>query len=91
MVELGGNIILEGFDSLDSGSLIIVKKIVGNYTKKIASNNMNYKRLKISLENLDSYELKAELVLGDNTHNSESKDNNLFMALNNVLNNLNNP
>ena len=88
MVELGGNIKLEGFDSIDNGSLIIVKKIVGNYTRKLMDNNQEYKGLTISLNNLDNYELKAELVIGDKTHNSESSHNNVFIALNNVLNNL---
>ncbi|MBI2662985.1 hypothetical protein HYX15_00435 [Candidatus Woesearchaeota archaeon] len=88
MVELGGSIKLEGFDSVDSGSLIIVKKIVGNYTKKVMNNNADYKGLTISLNNSEAYEIKAELMLGDKTHNSESKGSNIFMALNDVLTNL---
>ncbi|MDP6642037.1 MAG: hypothetical protein QGF74_01495 [Candidatus Nanoarchaeia archaeon] len=88
MVELGGNIKLEGFDSIDSSSLIIVKKIVGNYTRKIMDNNQEYKGLTISLNNPNDYELKAQLIIGEKTHNSESVNNNLFMALNSVLNDL---
>ncbi len=88
MVELGGNIKLEGFDSVDTSSLIIVKKIVGNYTRKLMDDNNEYKGLTILLNNVDNYELKAELIIGDKIHNSESKDDNLFIALNNVLNSL---
>ena len=39
-VELGGNIQLNGFSRLDGASMIILKKIVGNYAKKIAEKNI---------------------------------------------------
>ena len=35
MIELGGNISLEGFKDVDNSEMTIIKKIVGNSTKKI--------------------------------------------------------
>ena len=36
MIELGGNINLDNFEEIEKGQLIVVKKVVGNYTKKIS-------------------------------------------------------
>ena len=33
-LELGGNIELKGFGSMDKSSMVIVKKIIGNYYLK---------------------------------------------------------
>ena len=47
-IKLGGNISLVGFDKLDGAELIIVKKIVGNYIKKM-SEIADYKEMRLTL------------------------------------------
>jgi len=36
MIELGGNINLEGFDDIEPMQMIVAKKIIGNYAKKVS-------------------------------------------------------
>ena len=46
-IELGGNIELSGFKDVDGGSMVILKKVVGNYVRKM--NDMTSKFEKLSL------------------------------------------
>lgn len=48
-ITLGGNISLVGFEKLDSAELIIVKKIVGTYIKKM-SEIADYKEMRLTLK-----------------------------------------
>jgi len=83
-MELGGNITLQGFESIEPGTLVVVKKIVGNYAKKI-SEAKELKKLTVSLNN-NSIEATAQLSNKEITENASS--NNLFFALSEVLNNI---
>ena len=87
MIELGGSIKLDGFNSVDIPSLIVVKKIVGNYAKKISENNAEYKELLLEvLSTGPTYELSATLTTSSKVYTSKASDINLFFALNKVLN-----
>ena len=89
-MELGGNITLTGFKTLDKDTLVIVKKIVGTYVKKISEKNDKFQSLTITLkpiherETSEKYELKANLT-GEKQYNSEVTDRNLMFALDKVL------
>ena len=48
MIELGGNIKLENFENIDRGVLVIVKKIVGGYTKQISEKNKDFKEIAVT-------------------------------------------
>ena len=87
MIELGGNIKLDGFESLDHATLIVVKKVVGNYARKINDNIGNFQELNINLiaNNKETCELKAKLINENNEFNSEVVDKNLFFALDKAL------
>lgn len=50
MIELGGNIKLENFDDIVGGILVVVKKIIGNYTKQISEKNKNFKEITVTKE-----------------------------------------
>ena len=81
-IELGGNITLKGFDSVEPAKLIVVKKMVGNYARQISnikefSNlTLEYKDNKIhSVLKIDGKEIKAD-----------SSENNLYFGINECLN-----
>jgi len=79
IVELGGNISLEGFSDLERAKLIVVKKIVGNYAKAIEG---NYEKLRVSLaKEGDDYKVIVAVKGKESEQNAESLDKNLFMAL----------
>lgn len=86
MIELGGNIKLSGFNDIDHGSLVIIKKMVGNYAKNI-SNLYSFQELILYLKDRDNngYALKAELVSESKVLDAEDSAENLFFAINKVL------
>jgi hypothetical protein len=83
-MELGGNIFLENFDEVESGKLIVVKKVVGNYTKNISEKAKNFKKITISLKKSSAFEIEAK-VEADKEISSIAKEDNLFFALDKAL------
>lgn len=93
VLELGGSIQLSGFSSVDKASMIILKKIVGNYAKKFSERSENFESLGLTAkpihQNQDSapnkYELHAKLVDNGKVYASEVTDNNVFVAVDSAL------
>ena len=87
-IALGGGITLSGFSDLDSGKLVIVKKMVGNFVKK---NGFDASKLNLKLkevhktENSQKFEVKGVFELEGKIKQAEIIDYNLFFALNKVL------
>jgi ribosome-associated translation inhibitor RaiA len=90
-LELGGNIELRGFSNIDSGSMVILKKIIGNYAKKFSEKNSNFEKLSVSMKNVhktqasEKYEVNGKLVIRGNPITAEVTDRNLFVAVDSVL------
>ena len=90
MLELGGNITLSGFKEIDPATMIIVKKIVGNYAKTFSETNEKFQSLTVTMktvherEKSEIYELKAHLV-ADKDYNASTDDRNLLVAVDSVL------
>lgn len=86
MIELGGNIELVGFREIDPQSLVVVKKIVGNYAKRF-NDLAPVEKLTMSLktvherESSELYELQTKLICKGKTANSSVTDRNLFFAI----------
>lgn len=89
--NLGGNIELSGFRDIDGSSMIVLKKIVGNYAKRIAELTKKMERLHITLkpvherEKSEKYEVHAKVVDDGKVYVSEFVDRNLFVAVDSVL------
>jgi len=90
MIELGGNIKLEGFHNIEPALLIVVKKITGNYVKKISDKlGKDIDELKLELvEETGQKKIKGEVKANNKTETTESQNINLFFALDKVLNTL---
>jgi len=93
MIELGGNIFLEGFSDLNGGEMVIIKKLVGNYVKEVTDKKGDFEKLslnlnKSSLGEKDIFHLQAELHAGDKV-NSEARDGNIFFAIDKALKDIN--
>ncbi len=91
MIELGGNITLVGFKDVDPGSMLILKKIVGNYTRKLSDKIDGFESLELNrkeihkTEGSEKHEIKAKVVAKGKLYNAQSTDRNLFIAVDNVL------
>lgn len=90
-VRLGGNIQLTGFRDIDSSSMVVLKKIIGNYANRIAELTKKMETLHITLkpvherEKSEKYELHAKVIDDGKVYVSEVTDRNLFVAVDTVL------
>ncbi len=83
-MELGGNIELIGFEGIEPGMFVIVKKMVGNYAK----NTDNMDKLLLSLEKTDdSFKLTCKLVVQGKEHTGESTSSNIFFGIDEAIKN----
>lgn len=91
MIELGGNITLVGFKELGYAEMVVIKKLVGNYARKLSDgrqiNNLTItlKQVHHTDENSSKFELKAKLDLDGKIINSEVIEYNLFIGIDNIL------
>ena len=87
-LELGGNIELSGFREIDPASMIVVKKIVGNYARKF-SNKVEVQKLKITMKQVHGdesrYEIHSTVLTTDTNYISEITDHNLFFVLDKAM------
>lgn len=89
MIQLGGNIGLEGFEAVEPGKLVVVKKVVGRYARQISDSSKGFEKLNVSLAKKgDSFDLKATVVISGSETSKETNDKNLFYGLDNALSQL---
>lgn len=86
-VELGGNIRLEGFEVVEQAELLIAKKLVGCYVRRVAEQCGECKSARIILSK-DSEEFIIQIVIdqdnGEKT-TAQVQSVNLFMAIDSAL------
>ena len=89
---LGGNITLVGFKAVDRADLVVVKKIVGSYTRKLSDTIPEFESITVTLklvhhkeEGNPKYELHAKAVVRGKLIASEVTERNLFVGLDDVL------
>jgi ribosome-associated translation inhibitor RaiA len=87
VLNFGTNIQLSGFKGIDPGSMVILKKMIGNSVKKISETSNTFEKLTLNLVTDESKKLEITAVLLDNgkTYNSKHVEKNLFMAIGEVL------
>lgn len=84
MIELGGNIKLDGFENLEPALLIVVKKVVGNFARQY-SEKTNVKELLINLEDKEKNKVSVKLQCDKEDIEESGKGDNLFYTLNGLL------
>jgi hypothetical protein len=90
-VSLGGNIELVGFKQVSLADVVVVKKLVGHYTRKIQEHAQNFEKIQIFLkeihkiDNNSKHEIHVKVLDGGKAFSSEIVDKNIFIALDNAL------
>ena len=90
-LSLGGNIELVGFKQVSLADVVVVKKLVGHYTRKIQENSKNFETITVILREIHKIDNNAKneihvKVLDDGkAFSAEVVDKNLFVALDAVL------
>lgn len=96
VLNLGSKIELSGFRDVDRSSMVIVKKIVGNYLKRYEELSQTIETLKIHLkvvhetEKSKKFELHAKIIDNGKVQTAEHTDRNLFFTLDKTLASLEN-
>ena len=90
-LQLGGNIRLTGFSVLDGAQMVVVKKIVGNYAKRLSEICDKFESLSLTMKPVHEteasriYEMHAKCVDNGKPIASQADDRNLFVALDSSL------
>lgn len=86
-MQLGGNISLAGFKELEPAKMVVIKKITGNYVKKMQEKTSKFENLHLHLKpvHASKYELQVKAIVNGQAFNSEVTDFNLFFALDKAL------
>jgi len=95
-INLGDSIQLSGFKEINSGEMIIIKKMIGSQVRKFQDMIPDFERLKIYMKSVHKtgdhmqYEIHADLIHAGKIMNAKSLDRNLFVTIADVLNKLEN-
>ncbi len=90
-LNLGGNIELVGFKQVSMAEVVVVKKIVGQYTRKIQEHAKNFEKISIHLkeihkiENSSKHEVHVKALDNGKSFSSEVVDKNIFVALDSAM------
>lgn len=86
-LQLGGNIELSGFSGLDKGVMIILKKIIGNYARKMSDMSKRFEQLSLRMKTVhdNKYELHAKLIDNGKAIASSAVEHNIFVAVDSSL------
>ena len=75
---LGGNIELQGFTGVGAAQMVVIKKMVGSYVRKITDSEVNPEKVIVS-KNGDK--INVNLFTGEKEINAEGSNSNLFFGL----------
>ena len=88
-IVLGGNIELVGFKELDGGSMVILKKMVGNHVRKMTETAEKFEKLTVNMKKIGSgehkFEVQAKMLDNGKQYTSEVTDFNLFFTVDKAL------
>lgn len=90
-ITLGGNIQLSGFKEVDGGSMVILRKIVGNYARKFSDRSNTFESLSLRLKTVhqteasQKHEIHAKLIDNGKPYTAEVLERNLFVAVDSGL------
>lgn len=86
-MQLGGNISLAGFKELEPAKMVVIKKITGNYVKKMQEKTGKFENLHLHLKPVHAtkFELQIKAIVNGQSFNAEVTDFNLFFALDKAL------
>ncbi len=85
MIQLGGNITLDGFQRRDYAELIVIKKIVGRYARQLSDSHAGFESLTITLDKEEPVSIQTTAVIKSKKTEANAEDQNLFIALDAAL------
>ncbi|PLW80492.1 hypothetical protein C0585_02240 [Candidatus Woesearchaeota archaeon] len=87
-IKLGDKIVLEGFKNMDNASMVIAKKIIGNYTRKISDENPKFENLTLELDDSKGFKSTIKLKIDGKEKEFTNSNSNFFMSLDGAFKNI---
>lgn len=84
-IKLGQQIELYGFESLDNGTMVILRKLIGNAVRVFTGKYQTFQKLSLTLQHSSPLSVSAELVTSEETRKATAEGTNLFFTLDNAL------
>lgn len=90
-MQLGGNIELSGFSDVDGASMVVLKKIIGNYGRHFSEISGNFEKLSLAIKPVHEpgenkkFEVHGKLISNGKLLASEVTERNLFVAVDSAL------
>ena len=90
-MQLGGNIMLSGFNVLDRAEVVVAKKIIGSYARKFSDQLEGYESLQMHLkevhktEGSEKFEIHVKLIHSGKVEAVEVTERNIFIAIDSAL------
>ena len=90
VVRLGGNIELSGFKNFDGGSMVILRKIIGNYSRKLSDRLEGYEGVSVRVkpvhgEQSNIFDVSTKLHESGRIVASNVTERNIFVAVDAAL------
>lgn len=93
-IMLGGSIELIGFKELDGGSMVILKKMIGNHVRRMSDTADSFEGLTVSMKKVgagaNKFEIQAKMMDKGKPVTAEVTDFNLFVTLDKALSQIQN-
>ncbi|MFT4309015.1 MAG: hypothetical protein ACMXYL_00840 [Candidatus Woesearchaeota archaeon] len=89
--NINAHLELSGFKSVDSASMLMVRRVVDGSVKKFMENVNDFERLRVTLKEIHGteksvkYQVTANLIVGKNVESVETVDRNLLFALDSAM------
>lgn len=83
--QLGNIIELVGFSKIDGGSMIVLKKIIGSYARRLTDNAPGFEKVRISLDSSIDNKVTVEVLIQGASKIYEDVEKNLFVAVDSCL------
>lgn len=87
-IQLGENIKLQGFEMLDRPELVLTKKMVGIFVKRLNETKQGLSSFIVIREADEETKITAKALFADGEFIGEGAGKNLFIALGNAFNDL---
>ncbi len=85
VIKLGEQIELYGFQTVDRGAMVVLKKLIGNAAHALAEKYTDFQRLIIKLEGQNPLHITAELHTATEPRTATAEGTNVFFTLNQAL------
>lgn len=85
VIKLGEQIELYGFNSVDRGAMMILRKMIGNAARTFSEKNQGFQKLLLKVEGQNPYTVTAEIHTTEGSKTAAAEGSNLFFTIDQAI------